>query len=92
MSLRIIAIVTTVKILMSVSHVTIVVNVVLYPLQLTTKIIVTTTRNRTNIHNVIESNQLMDLIPKALISKIESLIGDRSHAYIIDVINWVLKS
>jgi hypothetical protein len=72
MSLRIIAIVTTVKILMSVSHVTIVVNVVLYPLQLTTKIIITTTRNRTNIHNVIESNQLMDLIPKALISKIES--------------------
>jgi hypothetical protein len=64
MSLKIIAIAATIKILMSVSHITVVVNAVLHPLQLTTKIIVTMPRNRTNIHNVIESDQLMDLIPK----------------------------
>jgi hypothetical protein len=72
MSLKIITTTTTVKMLMSVSHVTIVVNVVLHPLQLTDKIIVTMPRNRSNIHNVIESNQLADLIPKTLVSKIES--------------------
>jgi hypothetical protein len=72
MSLKIITIAATVKILMSVSHVTVVVSVVLHPLQQTAKIIVTMPRNRTNIHNVIESNQLMDLIPKMLVSKIES--------------------
>jgi hypothetical protein len=72
MSLKIIAIAATVKILMSVSHVTVVVNAVLHPLQLTAKIIVTMLRNITNIHNMIESNQLMDLITKMLVSKIES--------------------
>jgi hypothetical protein len=29
-------------------------------------------RNRTNIHNMIESDQHVDLIPKTLVSKIES--------------------
>jgi hypothetical protein len=72
MSLRIIAVVVTVKILMPVSHITVVINAVMHPLQMTAKIIVTTTRNRTNIHNMIESNQLVDLIHKMLISKIES--------------------
>jgi hypothetical protein len=56
---------------MSVSHITVVVNTVLHPLQLTAKILVTMVRNRTNIQNMIESNQLMNLIPKTLISKIE---------------------
>jgi hypothetical protein len=72
MSLRIIAVVVTVKNLMSVSHITVVINAVMHPLQMTAKIIVTTARNRTNIHNMIESNQLVDLIHKTLISKIES--------------------
>jgi hypothetical protein len=71
MSLRIIAVVVTVKILMPVSHITVVINAVMHPLQMTAKIIVTTMRNRTNIHNMIESNQLVDLIHKMLISKIE---------------------
>jgi hypothetical protein len=68
--LKIIAIVAMVKYFMSVSHITVVVNTVLYPLQLTAKIIVTTSRNRTNIHNMIESDKLVDLIPKTLVSKI----------------------
>jgi hypothetical protein len=72
MSLKIITIAATVKILMSVSHVTVFVNAALHPLQLTAKIIVTTPRNRTNIHNVIESDQLMDLIPKMLVCKIHN--------------------
>jgi hypothetical protein len=79
MSLKIIAIAASIKILMLVSHVTVVVNVVLHSLQLTAINIVTTPRNRTNIHNVIESDQHEDLIAKTLISKIESLIGDISH-------------
>jgi hypothetical protein len=70
MYLKIIAIVAMVKYFMSVSHITVVVNTVLYPLQLTAKIIVTTSRNRTNINNVIESDKLVDLIPKTLVSKI----------------------
>jgi hypothetical protein len=70
MSLKIIAIIATIKILMSVRHVIVVANVVLHPLQLTVKIIATTLRNRTNIHNVIESNQCVDLTPKTFISKI----------------------
>jgi hypothetical protein len=72
MSLKIIAIAATVKNLMSVRHVTVVANVVLHPLQLTVKIIATTPRNRTNIHDVIESDQCVYLIPKTLVSKIES--------------------
>jgi hypothetical protein len=70
MSLKIIAIVATIKILMSVRHVTVVANAVLHPLQLTAKIIATMLRNRTNIHNVFESDQCVDLIPKIFISKI----------------------
>jgi hypothetical protein len=70
MSLKIITIVATIKILMSVRHVTVVANDVLHPLQFTAKIIVTTLRNRTNIHNVIESDQCVDLIPKTFVSKI----------------------
>jgi hypothetical protein len=70
MSLKIIAIVATIKILMSVRHVTVVPNAVLHPLQLTTKIITTTLRNQTNIHNMIESDQCVDLIPKMFVSKI----------------------
>jgi hypothetical protein len=88
MFLKIIAITATVKILMSVSHVTVVVNVVLHLLQLTTKIIVITLRNITNIHNMIESDQLMDLISKTLVSKIESLIGDRSHT---KKLTWLIE-
>jgi hypothetical protein len=72
MSLKIFAIAAIVKNLMSVRHVTVAANVVLHPLQLTAKIIATTLRNRTNIHDVIESDQCVDLIPKTLVSKIES--------------------
>jgi hypothetical protein len=68
MSLKIIAIAATLKILMSVSHTTVVVNTVLHPLQPTAKIIVTMPSNRTDIHNMIESDRLMDLIPKMLVS------------------------
>jgi hypothetical protein len=67
MSLKIIATVATIKILMSVRHITVVANTVLHLLQETAKIIATTPRNRTNIHNVIESNQRVDLFPKTLI-------------------------
>jgi hypothetical protein len=55
MSLKIIAIVATIKIFMSVRHVTVVANAVLYSLQLTAKIIATTLRNRTNLINVLIS-------------------------------------
>jgi hypothetical protein len=72
MSLKIIAIAATVKILMSVRHVIVVANAVVYPLQLTAKIIITMARNRINIHNMIKSDQRVDLIPKTLVSKIES--------------------
>jgi hypothetical protein len=53
MSLKLIAIVATIKILMSVRHVKVVANVVLHPLQLIAKIVVTTPRNITNNHDVI---------------------------------------
>jgi hypothetical protein len=55
MSLKIIAIVATIKIFMLVRYVTVVANAVLYSLQLTAKIIATTLRNRTNLINVLIS-------------------------------------
>jgi hypothetical protein len=70
-SLKLIVIVATVKILMSVRHVKIVANVILHPFQLTAKIVVTTPRNRTNNHDVIESDQCVDFITKMFVSKIE---------------------
>jgi hypothetical protein len=53
MSLKLIAIVITVKILMSVTYVKVVVNAVLHPLQLIVKIVVTRLRKRTNNYDVI---------------------------------------
>jgi hypothetical protein len=70
MSLKIIASVAPIKILMLARHVAVVANAVLHSLQMSVKIIAITLRNRTNIHNMIESNQCMDLIPKTFISKI----------------------
>jgi hypothetical protein len=55
---------------MSVRHVKVIINVVLHPLQLITKIVATMLRNRTNNHDVIEFDQRVDLIPKMLVSKI----------------------
>jgi hypothetical protein len=55
MSLKIIAIVATIKFFMLVRYVTVVANAVLYSLQLTAKIIATTLRNRTNLINVLIS-------------------------------------
>jgi hypothetical protein len=48
------------------------VNMVVHPLQLTAKIIVTMPRNITNIHNVIEFDQHVNLIPKTLVFEIEN--------------------
>jgi hypothetical protein len=53
MSLKLIAIVITVKILMSVTYVKVVANAVLHPLQLIVKIVVTRLRKRTNNYDVI---------------------------------------
>jgi hypothetical protein len=55
---------------MSIRHVKVVANTVLCQLQLTTKIIVTTPRKRTNNHDVIESDQCVDFITKTFIFKI----------------------
>jgi hypothetical protein len=72
MYLKLIAITTTVKILMSVRHVKIIVNMILHSLQLIAKIIATTPRNRTNNHDVIDFDQHMDVISKMLFFKIGS--------------------
>jgi hypothetical protein len=77
MPLNLIEIAASVKVLMSVRHVKVVANAVLHPSQLIAKIVATTSRNRTNKHDVIESNQCVDLIPKILVSKIRS--GDKSY-------------
>jgi hypothetical protein len=68
--LKLIVIIATIKILISVRHIKIVANAVLHPLQLTTKIIVTMLRNRTNNHDVIESEQYVDFVSKIFVSKI----------------------
>jgi hypothetical protein len=72
MYLKIIAIAATVKILMLVRHVIFVANVILYPLKLTAKIVANVSSNRTNMHDTIEFDQRVDLIPKMLVSKIVS--------------------
>jgi hypothetical protein len=69
-SFKLIVIIATVKILMSARYVKVVANMVLHPLQLTAKIDVTTSRNRINNHDVIESDQCVDFITKTFISKI----------------------
>jgi hypothetical protein len=69
-TLKLIVIIATVKILMLVRHVNIVANVVLHTLHLTAKSVVTTLRNRTNNHDVIESDQCVDFITKMSFSKI----------------------
>jgi hypothetical protein len=71
-SLKIITIATTVKILMLVRHIIVVANVVLCPLKLTAKIIAIVPRKRTNMYNMIEFDQHVNLIPKMLVSKIGS--------------------
>jgi hypothetical protein len=53
MSLKLIAIAAIVKILMSVRHLKVVANAVLYPFKLIAKIVVTMPTNRTNNHDVI---------------------------------------
>jgi hypothetical protein len=53
MSLKLIAIVITVKILMSVTYVKVIANAVMHLLQLIVKIIVTRLRKRTNNYDVI---------------------------------------
>jgi hypothetical protein len=55
---------------MSVRHIKVVTNAVLHRLQLTTKIIVTTLRNKTKNHAVIETDQCVDFITKMFVSKI----------------------
>jgi hypothetical protein len=72
MYLKLITITTTVKILMSVRHTKIIVNMILHSLQLIVKIIATMPRNRTNNNDVIDFDQHMDVISKMLVFKIGS--------------------
>jgi hypothetical protein len=72
MYLKLIIITTTIKILMSVRHIKIIVNMILHSLQLIAKIIATMPRNRTNNNGVIDFDQHMDVISKMLVLKIGS--------------------